>query len=384
MEAFVKFEIDGFCAEGFERIVEAFRSNFENRDELGASFALVRHGEMLVDVWGGARDARGSEPWEEDTIVNVYSTTKTMTALIALLLVDRKELDPAAKVEKYWPEFSAGGKSEVTVAHLLSHSAGLSGLDEPVEEADLYDHDKIASLLAEQEPWWEPGSASGYHALTQGYLLGEVVKRITDSSLGTFFRDEIAEPLGADFHIGLSEDDDDRVGELVPPTQAPVSMDFDPTSIAGRTFANPAIRAEWSASSAWRRAEIPAAGGHGNARSVARIMGMLAAGGQAYGHYILSEKSCRRALEEQVSGVDLVLGVPIRFGLGFGLVNESMPLPNQSTCFWGGWGGSLVVVDFHNHLAYSYVMNRMESGLLGDERGATMTSAVYQVMAEHQ
>ena len=375
------FEIDGFCAEGFERIVDVFRANFDERGELGASFALVRHGEMLVDIWGGARDAAGKEPWEEDTIVNVYSTTKTMAALATLLLMDRKELEPTDKVAKFWPEFGENGKEEVTVGHLLSHAAGLPGLDEPVTETDLYDHDKIATLLAGQAPWWVPGSASGYHALTQGYLIGEVVRRVTDTTLGTFFRREIADPLGADFHIGLDEDEDDRVGELVPPDQAPDGFDFDPTSIAGRTFANPAIRAEWSASSAWRRAEIPAARGHGNARSVARIMGTMAAGGQAFGHYVLSERACRRALEEQVSGTDLVLGVPLRFGLGFGLVNETQPLPSEKACFWGGWGGSLVIVDFDQQMAFSYVMNRMESGLLGDDRGASLMQAVYEVIA---
>ncbi len=378
----MRFEIDGFCAEGFERIVDAFSANFEERQELGASFALVRHGEMLVDIWGGARDASGNQPWEEDTIVNVYSTTKTMAALATLLLMDRKELEPGSKVAKFWPEFADHGKGDITVGQLLSHSAGLSGIDEPVTETDLYDHDKIVTLLAAQEPWWEPGSASGYHALTQGYLLGEVVSRITNTSLGTFFRREIADPLGADFHIGLDEEEDDRVGELVPPDQPPDSLDFDPTSIAGRTFANPAIRAEWSANSAWRRAEIPAAGGHGNARSVARVMGMMAAGGQAFGHYVLSEKACRLALEEQTSGVDLVLGVPVRYGLGFGLVNETQPLPSPNACFWGGWGGSLVIVDFDQHMAFSYVMNRMESGLLGDDRGASLTQAVYEAIAE--
>lgn len=370
--------IEGHCPESFQHVADAFRQNFVEHDDLGASFCLVRKGETVIDLWGGYLDLERSQPWQRDTIVNVYSTTKTMTALSALLLADRGDLDFDRPVRDYWPEF---GKPTITTAHFMSHTAGLSGLDEPTVPEDLYDWEKITGLLAAQEPWWEPGSASGYHAITQGYLIGEVVRRISGQSLGTFFRREIAEPLGTDFHIGLPEEHDARVGDLVPPQATPLQQS-DPGSIAARTFANPYAPAEKSSTTAWRRAEIPAAGGIGNARSVARTQALLAMDGELQGKRLLSPAGCRRALEEQTSGVDLVLGVPLSHGLGYGLGNQVMPLPSPNACFWGGWGGSTILVDFDQGLALSYVMNRMEGDLLGDLRGGLLTAAVYQSLAE--
>ncbi len=374
-------QIHGKLSPGYEPIGKVFEANFTERGDLGASFCLVRDGEVVVDLWAGHKDEAKTQPWEEDTIVNVYSSTKTMTALSALLLADRGELDFEAPVARYWPEFAAGGKEGVTVGMLMSHTAGLSGLDEPTVPEDLYDWEKITSLLAAQTPWWEPGTASGYHAITQGYLTGEVVRRITGQTLGTFFRKEIAEPLGADFHIGLPEEHEPRVGFLVPPKEQPADQEFPPDSIPARTFANPFAPAEYSRTREWRAAEIPAAGGTGNARSIARAQAVLACGGEAFGKRLLSEAGARRALEEQIDGVDLVFGIPIRHGLGYGLGNESMPLPSPNMCFWGGWGGSTVMVDFDNRLSISYVMNRMESGLMGDPRGMLLTGAVYESLA---
>jgi CubicO group peptidase (beta-lactamase class C family) len=374
--------IHGHCDPTFAAVKKAFEENFSERGDIGASFCLIQDGEVRVDLWGGHLDAEGTQPWAEDTIVNVWSTTKTMTALAALLLADQGELDFDTPVARYWPEFGVNGKKDIRVCHFMSHTAGLSGLDEPTIPEDLYDWEKMTTLLAAQAPWWEPGTASGYHALTQGYLIGEVIRRITGQSLGTFFRTEIAEPLNADFHIGLSPEHDSRVGLLIPPPGPPPAAQVSTDTIAGRTFANPLAQAENSQTVEWRRAEIPAAGGTGNARSVARAQSLLACGGEVFGRRLMSEAGCRRALEEQINGSDLVLGVPLRFGLGYGLGSETMPKPFPNMCSWGGWGGSTIVVDFDNRIALSYVMNQMMPGAMGDPRGEALLQAAYAGMTD--
>lgn len=366
----------------FQRVVDVLKENLESGADVGASFAATVDGEFVVDVWGGFRDAAGTLPWERDTIVNVYSTTKTMSFICALVLADRGELDFGAPVAKYWPEFIANGKAGVEVRHLMSHSAGLPGLDEPVASDTLYDWERMVTLLAAQAPWWEPGTSSGYHAITQGYLIGEVVRRITGRTIGTFFREEIAEPMDADFHIGLAPSEFHRVGELIPPTVPSLADNAIGDSIAARTFRNPSVDARDAATSEWRQAEIPAAGGHGNARSVVRAQTALANGGAAFGHKLMSPGAARIALTEQTNGRDLVLDVPMRFGLGYGLNNPKVPIsPNENAMFWGGWGGSTVIIDFDSHVCLSYVMNRMEAGALGDRRGYSLTRAVFECLA---
>lgn len=374
-------EIKGTLEAGFEGVREAFAANFAAGLEVGASVAVTVGGRPVVDLWAGDADPRGN-PWERDTIVNVYSTTKTMAATCILLLADRGGVDLHAPVARYWPEFARNGKEQVTVAHVMSHSAGLSGFDPPIERAeDLYDHEAICERLAGQAPWWEPGSQSGYHAITQGYLQGEIVRRVTGRSLGRFFREEIAAPLGADFHIGLSAEHDARVGELIPPPPRDPAPQVDPGSVAGRSFAGFAIDATEPRTEAWRRAEIPAAGGVGNARSVARIHSMLACGGEVDGTRLLSAAGVERALEEQVRGTDLVMGVPLVFGMGFGLNDAAFPIsPNPRAFFWGGWGGSLAIIDLDARVSIAYVMNRMAADLMGDIRGGSIAAATYQCL----
>jgi len=307
----------------------------------------------------------------------VWSTTKTMAALCSLILADRGELDLHAPVARYWPEFAAASKERVEVRHLLAHTAGLSGWAEPVSIEDLYDWEKATSLLAVQEPWWSPGTASGYHAVTQGYLVGEVVRRVTGQTLGTFFANEVAGPLGADFHIGTPSECDDRVAPVVPPPSLADQLGaIDPDSVAARTFSNPVLDASVSFEIPWRRAEIPAANGHGNARSVGVIQSVLACGGEVGGVRLLSEKGCEAVFEEQANGTDLVLGVPLRFGVGYGLSGELLPIGPRA-CFWGGWGGSLIIADYDLNLVVTYVMNKMESGLVGDVRGAGVALAAF-------
>lgn len=373
-------DVRGAWDERFAGVRDVFASNLERGLDVGASVAVVQNGKTLVDIWGGYADEARTRPWERDTIVNVWSTTKTMTALCALILADRGELDLHAPVRRYWPEFAANGKEAVEVRHLLGHTAGLSGWQDPMKPEDLYDWEIATSRLAAQAPWWEPGTASGYHALTQGYLVGEVIRRIVGDTVGTFFAKEVAGPLGADFHIGLGDEDFDRVANVIPPP--PLDVAIDPTSIPFRTLGNPPLSAPQSWEPAWRRAEIPAAGGHGNARSVAAVQAVLACGGEVNGNRLLSQQGCRAVFEQQSDGTDLVLGVPLRFGMGYGLLTPELPLsPNQNVCFWGGWGGSLILVDQDARLTVAYMMNRMGEGTLGDERGVGLVMATYAALA---
>jgi len=372
-------DIHGFCDDRFSAVRDAFEKNFTEQDDVGASVAISLEGEMVVDLWGGFRDRAKTLPWEEDTIVNVYSTTKTMAALCALVLADRGELDFYAPVANYWPEFAQNGKDKVEVRHFMSHSAGLSGMDVPCSGDALYDWDFVTNALAAQAPWWEPGTASGYHAMTQGHLIGEVVRRITGKSLGTYFAEEIAGPLQADFHIGTGEEYFSRIGDLIPPEQSePLSADPDPDSIGTRTFRSPVADATVSGTPGWRKAEIPAANGHGNARAVVRAQTPVANGGKAFGVELLSPAGAAVIFDEQTNGKDLVLGVPLRFGMGYGLTSSLMPMgPNEHIAYWGGWGGSTIVVDQDAHLCVSYVMNKMFPGALGDVRGFGLLQAAY-------
>ena len=372
-------QIQGICDEKFSAVRDTFASNFANKGEVGASFALTLEGEFVVDIWAGHADRAQTQPWQENTIVNVYSSTKTMAALCALVLADRGEIDFYAPVTKYWPEFGQNGKDKIEVRHFMSHSAGLSGMDEPMIGDDIYDWDKMVGALARQAPWWEPGTASGYHAFTQGHLIGEVVRRVTGKSIGAFFQSDIAEPLAADFHIGIGEEHFDRIGELIPPkADLAEQTGGDEDSIGARTFKNPAASARASSTPGWRKAEIPAANGHGNARSIVRVQTAVANGGSAFGVDLLSAAGAARIFDEQTNGKDLVLGVPLRFGMGYGLTTDIMPMgPNEHIAYWGGWGGSTVVVDQDAHLCASYVMNKMFTGLLGDTRGYSLLQAAY-------
>jgi CubicO group peptidase (beta-lactamase class C family) len=373
-------EVEGKVAQGFEPVRDLFAANLASGEDVGASFCATREGEVVVDLWGGHADAGKTRPWTGDTIVNVYSTTKTMTALTALWLADRGELDFDAPVARYWPEFAAAGKAGVKVSQLMSHSAGLSGWKERISKADLYDWDKVTSLLAAQAPFWEPGTAPGYHALTQGYLVGEVVRRITGASLGAVFRTEIAEPLGADFHIGLPATEDARVAELIPPPPGTAVGDGVETELQANMSHNPGIDVGETRTRAWRGAEIPAAGGTGNARSIAEIHAILANGGVANGKRFMSEAGCRKALELQIEGDDLILGRPARYGLGFGLAGGMVPLPNPNSMFWGGYGGSLAIIDFDARTSFGYAMNRMAPTTTGDLRALGLAMAMWQAM----
>jgi CubicO group peptidase (beta-lactamase class C family) len=373
---------DGFTTEKFAALRPTFEGNFAAETDIGASVSVRVADETVVDLWGGSADAAGTKPWVKDTIVNVYSTTKTMTALTALFLADRGLIDFAAPVAKYWPEFAAGGKSRVTVGQIMSHSSGLSGWREPVSKQDLYDWHRAVELLAAQEPFWEPGTSSGYHAVTMGFLVGEVVRRVTGKSMGTVFREEIAEPLGADFWIGLPPSEDSRVAELIPP---PPGQGLDAgldamTEVQRNWIVNPLFSVDDTLTRGWRGAEMGASNGHGNARSIALVHTILANGGVANGKRFMSEAGCRKALELQIEGPDLILPAPLRIGLGFGLKNDMMPFLNDSTMFWGGYGGSIAIIDMQNRMSFGYAMNKMAGTTTGDLRALGLFMGALQAL----
>ncbi|WP_092533978.1 serine hydrolase domain-containing protein [Amycolatopsis arida] len=370
--------VHGTWRDGFAEVRDVLAANLESGLDVGASVAVYLDGEPAVDVWGGYEDAARTRPWRRDTVTTVWSVTKTMTALCALILADRGALRLDAPVARYWPEFAAAGKDGVEVRHLLGHTAGLPDWDEPLAVEDLYDWDKATALLARQAPWWTPGTASGYHALTQGYLVGEVVRRVCGRSIGTFFAEEVAGPLGADFHLTLGPEQDHRFAPIIPRERS-ASAAAPPPPVPLRTIVTP--EDSWRAG--WRRAEIPAVAGYGNARSVAAVQSVLAGGGAAGGRRLLSEAGARATLSVQADGVDLVLGAPLRFGVGYGLNSTDIDLlPNPDTCWWDGWGGSVVVADLDARMCVAYVMNRMRAReyVIGDRRGTSVIAAAYRAL----
>jgi CubicO group peptidase (beta-lactamase class C family) len=376
--------VEGYCDTKFEKMRDVLTASLDSGEDLGASVAVVADGSMAVDLWGGWADAARTLPWTEHTLTNVWSTTKTMTSLSALVLVDRGDLDLDAPVAAYWPEFAANGKSDIPVRALLGHTSGVSGWAHPIAVEDMYDWDKSTAMLAAQSPWWESGTASGYHALNQGHLVGEVIRRITGRQLGQFFADEIAGPLQADFHIGIAPEDEQRISNVVPPPPLPFNLaTLDPDGPCYKTFTGPAVEANVAWTSDWRRADIGAANGQGNARSVARVQATIANGGEFDGVRLLSPKTIARIFEEQANGIDLVLGIPLRFGIGYGLPEPTtLPyLPAGRVCFWGGWGGSIVVNDLDRRLTIAYMMNRMGEGLIGGPRAEALVRAAYAAVS---
>ncbi len=372
------YRTDGFALDEFASVRSLFEANLSSGVDLGASFSASVEGETVVNVWGGWADAERTRPWTEDTIVNVYSTAKTMTALCALVLIDRGELDPDAPVARYWPEFAANGKSGIKVRHLLSHTAGLPHWPAGIKLEDLYDWTKATEALAQQMPLWAAGTAWGYHANTQGFLIGEVLRRITGRTLGTFFREEIAEPLGADFHFTLPESEDARVADLVlAENKRPLPFEFNELTL--RVLSDPATDPALTKTRAWRNAEMPAVSGFGNAHAVTLVHTLLANGGIVKGKRILSEAGCRKALELEFAGAEILTGNQTRHGLGFYLLAGHHVIPGPNIIYGGGRGGSLVVIDYDARAVCSYVMNRM---VLGPHiRGMALTTVFWNALA---
>lgn len=375
-------DLHGTIDSRFEPLAQILSSQLEANYDLGASLAVAVDGQIVTDCWGGWADEAKTEPWQSDTITNVWSTTKTMTALSALILIDRGLLDPNEKVATYWPEFSANGKENIEVRHIMSHTSGVSAWAQPVTVDDILDDDKATAMLAGQAPWWEPGTASGYHALNQGHLVGEVIRRIDGRGLKQFFAEEVAGPLGADFFIGAPEGERGRISNVIPPPPLPMPDDIDVDSVMIKTFTGPAPDASIAHTAGWRDATIGAANGHGNARSVAMIQAAISNGGKAGGTQLLSEDTVVRIFEAQSNGVDQVLGVPVSFGLGYALADpaDAFGVTSGRVCYWGGWGGSIVINDLDHRVTMTYMMNRMQAGLVGNETSVALYAALRSIL----
>lgn len=380
--------ISGACDARFERVREAFARNFAESGELGASVAVALHGEVVVDLWAGYVDRERTQPWERDTIVLVYSSTKGAVALAAHMLADRGLLDFEAPVAAVWPEFAQAGKETLPLRYLLTHQAGLPAIDEELPVGAELDWDTMAGALSRQAPLWEPGEKTGYHAATYGWLVGEVIRRVDGRSVGTFIREEIAEPLGVEFLLGFGPEEDHRVSDLhlaqVPVEELPslaAAALLEPTSMAARAF-NIAPRGpnKGRNSRAFRGSEQPGSNGHSNARALATIYGALGNGGEWHGHRLLSEEGIRLAGTEQVQGRDLILQTPVRRTLGFMMPVSGVPDPRGENAFGhAGMGGSVGFCDPDVGLGFGYAMNQMWTNTLAqdDPRAGRLMQAVY-------
>ncbi|RJO78478.1 class A beta-lactamase-related serine hydrolase [Nocardia panacis] len=382
--------IDGHVAAGFEAVREAFAANFAEQGDVGAAVAVYRDGRPVVDLWGGLADPRTGRPWQRDTLQLVYSVTKGVLATLAHLLAQRGELDLDAPVARYWPEFAAAGKGEIPVRWLLTHQAGLAAIDTPVPLADALTWQPMVDALAAQTPNWTPGTAHGYHGRTFGWLVGEVLRRVTGRTVGELLALEIAEPLAADFHIGLPESERSRVSRLVfgpevdftaiPDAQIPdglrdlVAALRDPNSLSNRAFAvtdpdkvdfnDPAVQA----------AEIPSSNGIGTARGLARIYAALI--GEVDGVRLFTPETRTAATAEQVSGTDLVIQLPGRVATGYMLPTETIPFGGPSAFGHPGRGGSLAFADPETGIAFAYVTNYILEGA-PDLRARNLCTAVW-------
>jgi CubicO group peptidase (beta-lactamase class C family) len=356
-------EICGTCDARFGAVRTALVRNFREHGEVGAAVAITLEGRPVVDLWAGWADRARTRPWRQDTLVNVFSVGKAMAALSLLILVERGSVDLDAPVARYWPEFAARGKAEVTVRMVLSHRAGVPAIRRPLPPLAMYEWDLMTSALAAEEPWWEPGRRHGYHVNTFGFLVGELLRRVRGESLGAFFRREVAGPLAADFHFGTGPEHDARIADYLFEDAPPESADADDERqlLLHRVYFNPpGVSGVGTVNTrAWRAAEMPSTNGHATARAVARIYGALACGGAVDGTRIVAAETLAGAVAEASAGPDAVLGRPSRFGLGFQLTQPERPLGTSPRSFGHfGAGGSLGFADPDRRLAFAYTMNQ--------------------------
>lgn len=379
--------IQGYVASGFERVQQAFEKNFEvgtECPEVGAAVCMTHHGEVVVDLYGGFADAAKSQPWQQDTIVNTFSTTKGIAASCIAILESQGLLDYARPVSHYWPEFAACGKQDITVAMLLSHQAGLSGLRTPLTIDDLFDWERIIHLLESAEPLWTPGTISGYHAITWGFLSGELIRRVTGGvHLRDFLQQEVAGPLAANYHIGVPENLTGSIAEMIAPLGEPVQTLAEMTEILTLTLGNPLIEAEVANRLDFQTAELAALNGTGSAAGIAAIYAVLANEGQYLGNRLMNQAAIDRAMEPQFIGIDMNLGTDVRWGAAgyFGNNPKQWYGPNGGAFGHSGWGGSMGYADPKASVSVGYVLNQMDANLNGDPRGIRLVDALYKSLA---
>ena len=366
-------EINGAVAPGFEAVKDAFAKNFSVGFEVGASLAVYRDGESLVDLWGGWSDQAKTRPWQRDTLVNVFSTTKGPMALAIAKLIDRGQLSYSDAVSQHWPEFSANGKETITVGQMMSHQGGLCGLRESITVEDYEDWDFICGRLAAMAPFWALDGTSGYHAITYGFLAGELLRRIDGRTPGQFIAEEICTPLEADFHVGLADSEHGRVSPIIAADNAPPFTTPDSPDWAIAALSNPTLQPSEVNEPGWRRAEMPAVNGHGNAEALARIYRPLSLGGVE----IIGAAALDAATTRQCFGEDRNLGYQMDWGCGFLRNSHGAYGINPETFGHSGWGGSMAFADRKNRLAVGYAMNKMDASLQGNPRTLALVAALY-------
>ena len=383
--------ISGKCDPKFQQVAAEFERNFLERGEVGASVSITIEGETVVDLWGGTANIQSQTKWEEDTVSIVWSCTKGATALCSHILSSRGELDIDAPVIKYWPEFGKAGKENITVKMLLNHQAGLAAIRKPLPDGAYSDWDLMIRALEEETPFWEPGTRNGYHALTFGWLVGEVVRRVSGKSLGQFFQDEVAGPLGIDFWIGLPEEVEPRVAKMImaePQMDSPFHKAiFEPNSVQSFIF-NVGGLMEHFDSRSGHAAEIGASGGITNARSLARMYAPLACGGVLGDIQLVNDETIHRMSSvSSATGQDANLLVPTRFSLGFmkSIDNRKQPQGLQDSVILSedafghaGNGGSIGFASPNEKMSFAYTMNKMGQGITVNDRGQSLIDATYK------
>jgi CubicO group peptidase (beta-lactamase class C family) len=375
-------EIHGIVARGFEKVRDAFADNFDGAHEcveVGATFSAYHDGKSVVHLWGGYADQAKTKPWSEHTVVNMFSSTKGVAACCLAILNGRGLLNYNAPVAQYWPEFSQNGKERITVNQALSHQGGLSGLREPTTIADVCNWDTMVKKIADAQPLWEPGTAAGYHAITWGFLAGELVRRITGKSIGKFLHEELSAPLGLDLFIGLASDPSHPIAQMIKASGVQNQTFAEMSEILKLTLGNPTIEAEVANEQLWQQAEIPAANGQGNAEGLARIYSPFATDGTFEGRRVLPQSSIAESTREVFYGVDMNMGKALGWGAGgFFVRNEWRWFgPNSEAFGHSGWGGSLGFADPKARISVGYVPNQMDTNLQGDPRSMRLIAALY-------
>ncbi|MCJ9430142.1 serine hydrolase domain-containing protein [Kordiimonas marina] len=370
--------IDGMVAPGFEPVRDAFAANFSRDDkyrEHGAALAVYKDGDLVVNLWGGAR--HDDMPWTEDTLVNVFSTTKGMAAAAIAAAVDRGLLSYDMPVQALWPEFQGEHKDKATVSHALSHQIGLTGFDTKTRLEDIFDWNTVTGKLAAQPLQWVPGENTSYHAATYGWIVGEILRRATGKSVRDFVKEALADPLGADIHIGLPAGAETRVSDLIAAREAPDVTKFATMPpVALMALRNPTLTPEAANRADWRAAEMPAINGHASAHGVARLYGAIANSGTLGGTRILSEDVIGQMTEVQSDRTDMLMGRPTRWARGFSYSTAGAMGPD-SAFGHAGWGGSFGAADRETGLGVGYVMNQMGGDLVGDARVLGLTKAIW-------
>lgn len=384
--------IEGWCAPRFAAMKDALHRNFSEYGELGAAVSAYVDGEPVVDLWAGVVDSRSGTPWAENTLVNVFSTTKGVVAGLVLRLVAEGRLSLERPVAEYWPEFAQNGKGGIPVKWLLTHRAGLPAVRELLPDEALYDWDRMTAALAAETPWWEPGTKHGYHPVTFGWLAGEVIRRASGASVGRYLQEAFAAPLGLDFHIGVPAKEHARIARISRPAPDPTNRDAmsfmqkvmqDPAGVTARAFANPMSIATGSNTAEWRLAEIPAANGHGTARAIARYYAALACGGTLDGIEVLPRDILKYCWDEQSAGEDAVLGIDTRFSHGW-MLSQNRPNagfgPGKRSFGHPGAGGSVGLADPDARVGFGYAMNHMGAHMLLDPRATRLIEALYALL----